>query len=61
MMGLWFLASSVGNFVGGQVSSLFESVPLAQIFFTVFAFATSMGLVLFLARKKLTGLIRGDS
>jgi proton-dependent oligopeptide transporter, POT family len=61
MMGVWFLAASVGNFVGGQVSSLFESVPLAQIFFTVFAFASSMGLLLFLARKKLTGLIRGDS
>jgi proton-dependent oligopeptide transporter, POT family len=61
MMGVWFLAASVGNFVGGQVSSLFESVPLAQIFFTVFAFASSMGLLLFLARKKLNNLIRGDS
>ena len=61
MMGVWFLAASVGNFVGGQVSSLFESVPLAQIFFTVFAFAGSMGLLMFLGRKKLTNLIRGDS
>ena len=59
MMGVWFLAASVGNFIGGQVSSLFESVPLAQIFFTVFAFATSMGILMFLGRKKLTQLISG--
>jgi hypothetical protein len=39
------------------VGSLFESFPLAQIFFTVFAFATSMGLLMFLARKKLAALI----
>ena len=57
MMGVWFLAASVGNFIGGQVGSLFESFPLAQIFFTVFAFASSTGLLLFLFRKKLAGLI----
>jgi proton-dependent oligopeptide transporter, POT family len=57
MMGVWFLAASVGNFVGGQVSSLFGSIPLAQIFFTVFAFASSMGILLFLSRKKLSKLI----
>ncbi len=57
MMGVWFLAASVGNFVGGQVGSLFESFPLHQIFFTVFCFATSMGLLMFLLRKKLAKLI----
>jgi proton-dependent oligopeptide transporter, POT family len=57
MMGVWFLAASVGNFIGGQVGSLFESFPLAQIFFTVFVFATSMGLLMFLGRKKLARLI----
>ena len=57
MMGVWFLAASVGNFIGGQVGSLFEAFPLAQIFFTVFCFATSMGLLMFLGRKKLAALI----
>ncbi len=57
MMGVWFLAASVGNFIGGQVGSLFESFPLHQIFFTVFCFATSMGLVMFVLRKKLANLI----
>lgn len=59
MMGVWFLAASVGNFIGGQVGSLFESFPLAQIFFTVFAFATSMGLLMFFLRKKLSNLTGG--
>ncbi len=57
MMGVWFLASSVGNFIGGQVGSLFESFPLHQIFFTVFVFAAVTGLLMFLFRKKLTDLI----
>ena len=58
MMGVWFLAASVGNFIGGQVSSLFESFPLQQIFFTVFAFAASMGVILFILKNKLQRLIR---
>jgi POT family proton-dependent oligopeptide transporter len=60
MMGVWFLASSVGNFIGGQVGSLFEAFPLHQIFFTVFCFAGSMGLVMFLLRGRLAKLIGGE-
>jgi POT family proton-dependent oligopeptide transporter len=36
MMGVWFLASSVGNFVGGQVAGVFEKFPLPWIFGAVF-------------------------
>ncbi len=36
MMGVWFLASSIGNFVGGQVASLFETFPLPKLFGAVF-------------------------
>jgi proton-dependent oligopeptide transporter, POT family len=60
MMGVWFLAASVGNFIGGQVGSLFETFPLHQIFLTVFAFAGTFGVVLFLLRNKLKGLM-GDN
>jgi proton-dependent oligopeptide transporter, POT family len=59
MMGVWFLAASLGNFIGGQVASLIESFPMAQIFLTVFCFAASMGLLMFVFRKKLTTLIGG--
>ncbi len=29
MMGVWFLATSVGNFIGGRVSGLYESFAAA--------------------------------
>ena len=57
MMGVWFLAASVGNFLSGQVSSYFETFPLYKIFFTVFAFAASVGLLLFFLREKMVRLI----
>jgi proton-dependent oligopeptide transporter, POT family len=37
MMGVWFLASSMGNFIGGQVAGVFEKFPLPWIFGAVFA------------------------
>jgi POT family proton-dependent oligopeptide transporter len=37
MLGVWFLASSVGNFIGGSVSGLFEKLPLPQLFGAVVA------------------------
>jgi proton-dependent oligopeptide transporter, POT family len=36
MMGVWFLATSVGNFIGGQVAAVFEKFPLPWIFGAVF-------------------------
>jgi POT family proton-dependent oligopeptide transporter len=33
MMGVWFLASAVGNFLSGQAAGFFESLPLDQLFF----------------------------
>jgi len=47
MMGVWFLASSVGNFIGGRVSGLYESFALPDLFGTVAAFAIVAGLILF--------------
>jgi POT family proton-dependent oligopeptide transporter len=32
MMGVWFLASSLGNYLGGRVAGLFETYPLPQLF-----------------------------
>jgi POT family proton-dependent oligopeptide transporter len=36
MMGVWFLASSLGNYLGGRVAGLFETFPLPWIFSAVF-------------------------
>ena len=30
MMGVWFLGASVGNFLGGQAASFYETMPLAD-------------------------------
>jgi POT family proton-dependent oligopeptide transporter len=38
MMGVWFLADSVGSFIGGRLSSLYESFPLPALFGIVAGF-----------------------
>jgi POT family proton-dependent oligopeptide transporter len=51
MMGVWFLAAALGNFVGGRVAGLFERLPLTQLFGTVFiTTGISVVLLLFLIR-----------
>jgi POT family proton-dependent oligopeptide transporter len=46
MMGVWFLATSVGNFIGGRVSGLYESFALPTLFGSVAGFAIAAGLLL---------------
>jgi len=36
MMGVWFLAAAMGNFIGGMVAGLFEQFPLPLLFGAVF-------------------------
>jgi POT family proton-dependent oligopeptide transporter len=48
MMGVWFLATSVGNFIGGRISALYESWPLPSLFGAVGMFAIGAGILLFL-------------
>jgi POT family proton-dependent oligopeptide transporter len=35
MLGVWFMAASVGNFLGGSVSGLYEQLPLPRLFLMV--------------------------
>jgi POT family proton-dependent oligopeptide transporter len=46
MMGVWFLASSVGNFIGGRVAGFYESFALPSLFGAVAGFAVLSGLIL---------------
>jgi POT family proton-dependent oligopeptide transporter len=32
MMGAWFLASAVGNYLGGRVAGMYETLPLKSLF-----------------------------
>jgi POT family proton-dependent oligopeptide transporter len=47
MMGLWFLATSVGNFVGGRLASLYGSMPLPHLFGAIGGVGIAGGLVMF--------------
>ena len=46
MMGVWFLASSVGNYVGGQISSLYETFTREAIFGAVTGYAVLAGVIM---------------
>jgi len=47
MMGVWFLAASMGNLIAGRVAGLYESFTLTQLFGAVTAFALVASLVMF--------------
>jgi POT family proton-dependent oligopeptide transporter len=46
MLGVWFLATSVGNFISGRVSGLYEAMPLPSLFGTIAAIAIVFGGIL---------------
>lgn len=48
MMGVWFLAASVGNFIAGRLSGFYEAMPLPSLFGSVAAFAIVAGVLMFL-------------
>jgi dipeptide/tripeptide permease len=45
-MGAWFLALSVGNYLGGRVAGLYEAFSLPQLFGAVALFAAAAAAVL---------------
>jgi len=47
MMGVFYLAISVGNFIGGRLSSFYGSMPLPQLFGAIAAVGIGAGLVMF--------------
>jgi POT family proton-dependent oligopeptide transporter len=59
MMGVWFLATAVGNFIGGQVAGLFETLPLHQLFFAVFGVCAAFAVVAALLIRPVRALMAG--
>lgn len=59
MMGVWFLGTSVGNYIGGQLASLYTSFPLPHLFGVVGAFGVIAGVLLWLSARQLTRLMGG--
>jgi POT family proton-dependent oligopeptide transporter len=46
MMGVWFLATSVGNFIAGRLSGFYESMPLPALFTNIALIGIVAGLIL---------------
>jgi POT family proton-dependent oligopeptide transporter len=46
MMGVWFLASSVGNFIAGRLAGFYEAMPLPGLFTNIAVFGLVSGLLL---------------
>ena len=57
MMGVWFLATSVGNFIGGRVSGLYESFPLPSLFGAVAGFSIAAGVLLMIVSPSMRRLL----
>jgi dipeptide/tripeptide permease len=56
---VWFLATSVGNYIGGQLSGLYESLPLTALFGRVGLFAVVVGVLMLALAPKFTKLMGG--
>jgi proton-dependent oligopeptide transporter, POT family len=59
MMGVWFLAASVGNYIGGRLAGLYEAWPLAHLFGAVGAFGIAAGAVLWMFAAPMKRLMSG--
>ena len=57
MMGVWFLATSVGNYAGGQIAALYETMPLDRLLMAVAVLPIAAGLVMLVARRSLASLM----
>ncbi|MEO8138989.1 MAG: peptide MFS transporter, partial [Gemmatimonadota bacterium] len=60
MMGVWFLATSVGNLIAGRVAGLYESFSLVQLFGAVTAFAVVASLIMFSLVKPIREMLARD-
>ncbi len=58
-MGLWFLSISIGNYLGARVSSMYESLPLNQLFTVVAGFAIVAAVVLAVLIRPINKLMGG--
>jgi proton-dependent oligopeptide transporter, POT family len=59
MMGVWFLAISLGGFVAGRAGGQFETMPLPQLFGIVAAVGIGAGLLLALVAHPMRRLMAG--
>ncbi len=59
VMGIWFLAASIGNWLAGKAGGLFESMPLPRLFGSVAAISLIAAVILALLIKPTKRLMAG--
>jgi POT family proton-dependent oligopeptide transporter len=59
MMGVWFLAAAVGNYLGGRAAGFYGSIPESQLFGTVAVIIAVGGLILLALVKPIRKLMGG--
>ena len=59
MMGAFYLAISLGNFIGGRLSSLYGSMPLPELFGAIAAVGVGAGFVMFALTPPIKRLMGG--
>jgi POT family proton-dependent oligopeptide transporter len=59
MMGVWFLASAVGNYLGGRAAGFYETLPLWGLFGAVAGVSIGGGLMLALLVKPIRRMMAG--
>jgi POT family proton-dependent oligopeptide transporter len=59
IMGVWFLAAAVGNYIGGRFAGLYESMTLPSLFGSVAIFGVAAGLLLLILARPLGRLAHG--
>src|SRR5258707_12254364 len=57
MMGVWCLASALGNFIGGRIAGLLETLPLPQLFGALCRTTGASGFILLFLRKPMGNLL----
>ncbi len=58
VMGVWFLGTAVGNYVGGRAAGFYESMTLPNLFTAVAAFALTAGVLFLVFSRPLNRLSR---
>jgi POT family proton-dependent oligopeptide transporter len=56
IMGVWFLASAVGNYIGGRLAAFYETMTLPSLFGTVAMFGIGAGVLLLLFARPMRRL-----
>jgi POT family proton-dependent oligopeptide transporter len=59
MMGIWFLSTSIGNWLAGKAASMYSSMPLSTLFGSVAGFSIAAAIVLAILIKPTVRLMQG--